>query len=129
MYQTDNRLKIGDAVFERLPDEPPPDIPDRWKGLIGEYGWDHNVLYILEKDGQLHALIEWFYDYPLKEVSENIFEFPDYGLYHGEGLTFSRDKDGRATEVVAAEIKIIDLDLIFLVADVFERLLDLVIQF
>jgi CubicO group peptidase (beta-lactamase class C family)/D-alanyl-D-alanine dipeptidase len=102
--QADNRLKIGDAVFERLPDEPPADIPDRWKGLIGEYGWDHNVLYILEKDGQLHALIEWFYDYPLKEVSENVFEFPDYGLYHGEGLTFSRDKDGRGTEVVAAEV-------------------------
>ena len=105
--QADNRLKIGDAVFERRPDEPPADIPDRWKGLIGEYGWDHNVLYILEKDGQLHALIEWFYDYPLKEVSENVFEFPDYGLYHGEGLTFSRDAQGRATEVVAAEVRFV----------------------
>ena len=27
-------------------------LPSRWLGLIGEYGWDHNVLYILEKDGQ-----------------------------------------------------------------------------
>ena len=41
--------------------------PARWDGLIGEYGWDHDVLYILEKDGRLHALIEWFFDYPLKE--------------------------------------------------------------
>ncbi|MBI1311511.1 serine hydrolase [bacterium] len=103
--QEHNRLRVGDVVYQRQPDEPPADIPDRWKGLIGEYGWDHNVLYILEHDGQLYALIEWFYYYPLKEVGEDEFEFPDYGLYHGEGLTFSRDESGRATDVVAAEVR------------------------
>ena len=33
--------------------------PRSGPGSIGEYGWDHNMLYILEKDGKLHALIEW----------------------------------------------------------------------
>lgn len=93
-----------DTTYNRLPHEPPPAIPDRWEGLIGEYGWDHNTLYILEKDGQLHALIEWFYDYPLTEVSENVFAFPDYGLYHGEQLLFTRDEEGTAVQVVAAEV-------------------------
>ncbi|MBX3420956.1 MAG: serine hydrolase [Pirellulaceae bacterium] len=102
--QSENLLLVGETTYERLPDESPADIPDRWRGLIGEYGWDHNVLYILEDAGRLYALIEWFFYYPLKEVSDNRFEFPNYGLYHGEGLTFTRDKQGKAIEVNAAEV-------------------------
>lgn len=101
----EGRLRIGDTEFDRLPDEPPAAIPPRWRGLIGEYGWDHNTLYILEQDGELHALIEWFYDYPLREISENVFAFPGYGLYHGEGLKFTRNGEGIATEVTAAEVR------------------------
>ena len=100
-------LLVGDAAFERVPETPPADVPQRWKGLIGEYGWDFNTLYILEDDGRLYALIEWFYYYPLKEVSENVFEFPDYGLYHGEHLKFARGADGVAIEVNAAEVRFV----------------------
>lgn len=102
-----NSLNIGGVSFERATNTPPAAIPDRWKGLIGEYGWDHNTLYILEDAGKLYALIEWFYYYPLTEVNENEFRFPDYGLYHGEGLKFKRAKNGLATEVVAAEVKFV----------------------
>jgi CubicO group peptidase (beta-lactamase class C family)/D-alanyl-D-alanine dipeptidase len=103
--QDADTLSIGSDSLKRLPDEPPADVPDRWNGLIGEYGWDHNTLYILEDQGQLYALIEWFYYYPLEEVNENEFEFPDYGLYHGEGLKFTRNAEGVATHVVAAEVR------------------------
>jgi D-alanyl-D-alanine dipeptidase len=99
-----NKIKVDDVVYERIADEPPAECPSRWSGLIGEYGWDHNTLYIREHNGQLHALIEWFYDYPLTEVDENTFRFPDYGLYHDEGLTFVRDESGNATRVIAAEV-------------------------
>ena len=85
--------------------ELPPDIPERWRGLIGEYGWDHNVLFILEKDEKLHALIEWFENYPLEELGEDRFAFPNYGLYHGEELVFERDPSGRTTAVVAASVR------------------------
>lgn len=98
-------LKVGDLTLRRLEDQPPPEAPDRWKGLIGEYGWDHNTLYILENDGQLHALIEWFYDYPLREIEPGRFAFPDFGLYHGEELKFTLNAAGEATAVVAAEVK------------------------
>jgi CubicO group peptidase (beta-lactamase class C family)/D-alanyl-D-alanine dipeptidase len=100
-----DRLKLGDNVYEKEPDRgPPPAPPAKWLGLIGEYGWDHNTLYILERNGQLHALIEWFFLYPLKEESENVYSFPDYGLYHGEKLVFTRDGSGRATKVEAARV-------------------------
>src|SRR5262249_32449660 len=84
-------------------DRPRP-APARWLGLIGEYGWDHDTLYILEREGQLFALIEWFFLYPLEEESENVFKFPDYGLYQEGKLIFSRDGSGRATQGEAAKV-------------------------
>ena len=98
------KLAVGETSYKREPNQPPAEVHDHWKGLIGEYGPDHNTLYILEDRGRLVALIEWFYFYPLKELRENEFAFPDYGLYHGEKLKFSRNESGNATHVVAAEV-------------------------
>jgi CubicO group peptidase (beta-lactamase class C family)/D-alanyl-D-alanine dipeptidase len=99
-----DKLRVGTDTYERvdLPKPPPP--PAKLLGLIGEFGWDHDTLYILERDGKLNALIEWFYLYPLTEESENVYKFPDFGLYHDERLVFSRDASGRATKVVAAGV-------------------------
>jgi serine beta-lactamase-like protein LACTB len=97
-------LRLQNEARERLPDREPEAPPARWAGLIGEYGWDHDTLYILEREGKLHALIEWFFLYPLAEVSENVFRFPDWGLYDGEKLVFTRDTAGRATQVNAANV-------------------------
>jgi serine beta-lactamase-like protein LACTB len=97
-------LRVGQMVYRREPVPMPPPPPDRWRGLIGEYGWDHNTLFILEKDGKLHAQIEWFYLYPLTEEGENVFKFPDFGLYHGEKLIFTRGPSGKATKVEAASV-------------------------
>src|SRR5262249_11642809 len=70
----DGHPVANDNRWIKQDDIAPPDIPERWKGLIGEYGKDHNILKILEWNGRLVALIEWFFIYPLKEVSENVFE-------------------------------------------------------
>ena len=100
----DDAIIIGsDTLVRRNTREPRP-APEQWKGLIGEYGWDHNTLYILERDGKLHALIEWFFQYLLEEISNDVFSFPSYGLYHGEQLAFTRDATGRATRVEAASV-------------------------
>jgi CubicO group peptidase (beta-lactamase class C family)/D-alanyl-D-alanine dipeptidase len=98
------KLRVGKDTYERIPETRPEPAPARWAGLIGEYGWDYDTLYILEKDGKLHALIEWFYLYPLEEMSENVFRFPDRGLYQGEKLVFQRQHQGRATAVEAASV-------------------------
>ncbi|MEJ2540416.1 MAG: serine hydrolase [Gemmatimonadota bacterium] len=102
----DLRVPGSDLRLDRQGDRSlPPPPPARWEGLIGEYGWDHNVLYILEREGRLNALIEWFFLYPLEEISEDVFAFPDRGLYHGERLVFRRGPDGRATSVEAASVE------------------------
>lgn len=97
-------LLLGRDTFKRTEIPKPAPCPARWEGLIGEYGWDHDVLYILEKGGKLHALIEWFFEYPLTEEGPDRFRFPDWGLYEGEALTFHRDAAGDATEVEAAGV-------------------------
>ncbi|HEX6125721.1 MAG TPA: serine hydrolase [Pyrinomonadaceae bacterium] len=100
----DGEIVIDGETFKRVEVRKPEPVRKEWRGLIGEYGWDHDILYIFEKDGKLWALIEWFEFNPLEQVSENVFKFPARGLYDGERLIFLRDKTGRATEVEAASI-------------------------
>ncbi|MGH8772576.1 MAG: serine hydrolase, partial [Burkholderiales bacterium] len=100
----DNTIVVGNETFKRIEVPKPRPTPVQWRGLIGEYGWDHDVLYIFEKDGKLWALIEWFEFDPLAQVSDNVFKFPDRGLYDGERLIFKRDRNGRATQVEAASV-------------------------
>jgi len=102
--QKARRIVIGDESSFRLAPEKPAPSPDGWAGLIGEYGWDHDVLFILEKDGKLHALIEWFFDYPLKEEQPDQFRFPDYGLYPAEQVVFRRGSGGVATVAKAGGV-------------------------
>jgi D-alanyl-D-alanine dipeptidase len=98
-------LLMGEqSLHRRDPDPAPARLPSHWASLIGEYGWDHDVLYIYERHGHLTALIEWFAEYPLRELGPDEYAFPEYGLYAGERLRFLRDKRGRATRVVAAEV-------------------------
>lgn len=92
-------IKIGDKLLARVKQNVPAPMPQSWKGLIGEYGWDYDTLYIFERDGKLTALIEWFEYAPLHESSPNVFDFPHSGLYDGEHAIFTRDASGNATQV------------------------------
>jgi serine beta-lactamase-like protein LACTB len=100
----DGGLAIGKDKYKRVEITKPAPCPSKFDGLIGEYGPDFNVLVILEKEGQLHALIEWVFLYPLEEISEDVYKFPDYGLYHGDRVIFKKDKKGRALEVEAGSV-------------------------
>jgi D-alanyl-D-alanine dipeptidase len=77
----------------------PLSAPARWRGLIGEFGPDGDILYILEKDGRLCALFKRVELAPLEEVSKNIFKFPEHGPREGQRLVFKRHANGQATQV------------------------------
>jgi CubicO group peptidase (beta-lactamase class C family)/D-alanyl-D-alanine dipeptidase len=101
----DNKLlSLADATFDKQPDAKPAQPPAQWNDLIGEFGWDHDVLYILEKEGKLHALIEWFFDYPLEQDGPDRFRFPNFGLYADESVIFHRDERGKVKEAEAANV-------------------------
>lgn len=99
-----DKLTAGGTTYTRVDVAIPAPLPDAWKGLVGDYGPSHNVLTILEKDGRLHALIEWAFLYPLTRETDDVFRFPAYGLYQDEKLYFTRGEGGRATSVKAAEV-------------------------
>jgi serine beta-lactamase-like protein LACTB len=104
-HPTETGFVVDKETYRRVEPAKPAPLPGKWRGLLGEYGWDHNALIILEKEGKLHALIEWFFLYPLEEESDNVYRFPrTFGLYHGEKLIFTRDKAGKAASVEAASI-------------------------
>lgn len=78
--------------------------PNRYQSIVGEYGWNHNTLFIYPRYGKLFALIEWFDAYPLHEESDDFFRFPIDGLYSNERLQFIRDTSGKVVGVNAAGI-------------------------
>src|SRR5262245_57871962 len=82
------------AQLIATPKPAPP--PASWRGLIGEYGADDDILIILEKDGRLFALIERKDFEPLVEVSQNVFQSSASELR--PRLIFKRDSHGRATQ-------------------------------
>ncbi len=75
----------------------PEAAPARWRGLIGEYGPDADILIVLEKDGKLFALIERTDFEPLAEISTNVF-VPSVSEKRPK-LIFTRNAAGRATQV------------------------------
>lgn len=95
----DGGLRRGDVLLKRSEPGKPKEASRQFDGLLGQYGWDHDVLFVLEKDGKLNVLIEWFEYDPLEQASTDTFKFPGRGLYDGETAVFRRDASGRATEV------------------------------
>ena len=75
----------------------PAPAPKRWRGLIGEYGPDNGILYVLERDGRLCSLFKGASIECLEEVSKNSFKFPSEGPHAAQLIVFSRDVNGRAT--------------------------------
>ena len=100
----DGKVTLGNETYTRIADAKPKPAHENLRGLIGEYGYDHDILYILERDGKLWALIEWYEFDPLEQISADAFKFPNHGLYDGEKLVFKRDAKGHATQVEAAGV-------------------------
>ena len=96
---TADSVTVFGITYARVPDEKPAPVNEAWIDLIGEYGFDHNILYISEKFGRLHALIEWGMEYPLIESAAHTFRFPAYGLYPNEELVLDRNERGDVVDV------------------------------
>jgi CubicO group peptidase (beta-lactamase class C family)/D-alanyl-D-alanine dipeptidase len=92
-------IQIGSTTLPRVQPAKPAGVPEKWKGLVGEYGWDHDIVYVFEKEGRLSVLIEWVEYDVLTQVSDDVFNFPGRGLYDGEKAIFTRDAAGQATQV------------------------------
>jgi len=93
----------GSELYKRVPELPAKPVPPEWSKLVGEYGWDYNVLYIMDRNNQLTALLEMDYA-PLTRVSANVWTFPHDSSYDHESLTFLLDKSGCPMQVKVGEV-------------------------
>ncbi len=95
-----NAIELGDGQPMRRVNSPQATpIKPEWTGLIGEYGWDYNVVYILEKNEQLTSLVEWHEYEPLEQLSRDRYRYSHRGPYDHEDVTFKCDRNGFATQV------------------------------
>lgn len=92
-------LHDGAVEYVRDENEPAPPPPEMLP-LLGEYGWDHNVLVVHEDRGKLAVLIEWAVrDVPEPRGGDQYLFLP--GMYGGDALAFERDANGK---VIAARV-------------------------
>jgi len=90
--RADGSLYDGQENYVRddaMPPAPPADLLP----LLGEYGWDHNVLVVYEDGGRLGVLIEWVVRDLPDRVGPDHYVFPP-GMYGGDALRFERDASG-----------------------------------
>jgi CubicO group peptidase (beta-lactamase class C family)/D-alanyl-D-alanine dipeptidase len=92
-------MRVEGSIYPRYRRAKPRPMREAWRGLIGEYGGESDTVYILEKDGKLTALVDWFEYDPLQQISASTFAFPRYGLFDGERAIFRLDASGEASEV------------------------------
>jgi serine beta-lactamase-like protein LACTB len=90
-------LQVELREYARSDDDLSRSAPDAFHGLLGDYGWPHNGVTILEKDGDLYGLFEWFHLYRLEHVDGDTFRLSRMSAYNDELVSFTRDADGRAT--------------------------------
>jgi len=77
----------------------PLPIPARWRGLIGEYGQEKEILYVLEKDGRLTLSFKRAQPEALEEISKTVFKFPAASARAGQLVTFIQEAGGRAVKI------------------------------
>jgi CubicO group peptidase (beta-lactamase class C family)/D-alanyl-D-alanine dipeptidase len=98
------QLALQGRLWERRVDAKPADCPAGSRDLLGEYGWDHDVLYVVERHGELALLIEWFYWHPL-QPDHGGYRLGEHGLYAHERVEFERAADGTVQAVVVGVVR------------------------
>ncbi|MBL8726804.1 MAG: serine hydrolase [Planctomycetes bacterium] len=86
------RLRDGQEDYVR-DDSVPAAPPAELLPLLGEYGYDHDVLIVYEDHGRLGVLIEWVVRDLPERVGPDEYWFPP-GMYGGDSLRFERDGAG-----------------------------------
>lgn len=100
-------VTLGARTFRRVGAGPRPQPPARAIAeIVGDYGWDYNILRIYERDGKPYVRIEWVDWLPLTPIAPDQFAFPkDRGLYPLESLRFERNASGAVSAALLGAIR------------------------
>ncbi len=102
------RLRRGEQEYTQSAVRIAPPAPDRLRPALGKYGWEHNPLYLFEREGELWALIEWLEVTRLREIgpaTDRPQRFAiDTGMYVGEELTLEWDAQGAVSTALLGPV-------------------------
>lgn len=84
------------ATYQRANWERPAEPDADLAGVVGEFGWPHNILRVYERDGEVYARVEWSQHYKLERLGRDAYKLPSPGLFANEELRFMRDERGVA---------------------------------
>ena len=73
-------ILVNGKLFTKKVKRKKTQFPNEWKGLVGEYGWDHNILFVYEDMGSLWLLMEWIEKNQLLQVKDDLFAFPENSI-------------------------------------------------
>ena len=103
---TSGEVVVGNDTFAAVTAPPaPPPPPAGWQRLFGAYGWGYETLFVFERGGHLHVLIEWVEDDTLTPINDSVFAFPETGMYTGERITFHGKPGAQASAVTAGSVR------------------------
>ena len=77
-------------------DVKPRDVPDHWKGLIGEYALEGDTVSVLERDGQLALMSGSGKVFLLRELERDACRIDNPTSPFGASITFRRGEGGLA---------------------------------
>ena len=89
-----NALMVAGRRFVRDPASRPAPLRPQLAKLVGEYGSDRDIFYILEDHGRIEALAGSFFQAPLVRISDSTFAFPRASFFDAEPVRFSFDDAG-----------------------------------
>ncbi|PWT89387.1 MAG: hypothetical protein C5B55_11510 [Blastocatellia bacterium] len=83
------------SALQQVAAKPAP-AAAKWRPLIGEYVLRDDTVIVLEKDAKLGVLFKRTELHPLKEISQDKFQYASEPV---ESVVFSRDSSGKVTQV------------------------------
>ncbi|HLB09264.1 MAG TPA: M15 family metallopeptidase, partial [Gemmatimonadaceae bacterium] len=94
-----NALIVAGRRFVRDSALRPAPVRPQLAKLVGEYGSDRDIFYILEDHGRIEALARSFFQTPLVRLSDSAFASPRASYFDSEPVRFSFDDAGGVTGV------------------------------
>ncbi|MEZ4700182.1 MAG: serine hydrolase [Rhodothermales bacterium] len=104
VQQANGSIHFGPDVYARRDATPPLLQNADLLPFVGVYQNDTHALFVLERDGMLHTLLDWIRFFPLAYEEGNTFTFPAEGMFGGERARFEQDDTGRIARVTMANM-------------------------
>lgn len=88
----DDRIELGNSTLTRIRDVQPAAASAMVKTIVGEYGPEQDVVYVLERDGRLALLHDWRWIADLQREGRDVYRISGETPLARERVTLVRER-------------------------------------